>query len=110
VADVAAVADPATGVAVYDSYGSTGGANWLVLGGTSVAAPIIGAVYALSGSTTGVPAQLAYTSTGSLFDVISGSNGRCVRGKNTSGAYLCTGGLGYDGPTGNGTPKGTGAF
>jgi hypothetical protein len=28
VADVSAVADPATGVAVYDSYGSTGGANW----------------------------------------------------------------------------------
>jgi len=110
VADVAAVADPATGVAVYDSYGSTGGANWMVFGGTSVAAPIIGAVYALSGNTAGVPAQLAYTSAGSLFDVTSGSNGRCVRGKNTSGAYLCTGGLGYDGPTGNGTPQGTGAF
>ncbi|MGI8678272.1 MAG: S53 family peptidase, partial [Jatrophihabitans sp.] len=46
IADVAAVADPATGVAVYDSYGSTGGANWYVFGGTSVAAPIIGAVYA----------------------------------------------------------------
>ena len=110
VADVAAVADPATGVAVYDSYGSTGGANWMVFGGTSVAAPIIGAVYALSGSTAGVPAQLAYTNAGSLFDVTSGSNGRCVRGKNTVGAYLCTGVFGYDGPTGNGTPKGTGAF
>ena len=110
VADVAAVADPATGVAVYDSYGSTGGANWMVFGGTSVAAPIIGAVYALSGSTADVPAQLAYTNAGSLFDVTSGSNGRCVRGKNTVGAYLCTGVFGYDGPTGNGTPKGTGAF
>jgi len=110
VADVAAVADPATGVAVYDSYGSTGGANWMVFGGTSVAAPIIGAVYALSGSTAGVPAQLAYTNAGSLFDVTSGSNGRCVRGKNTVGAYLCTGVFGYDGPTGNGTPIGTGAF
>ncbi len=107
VADVAAVADPATGVAVYDSYGSTGGANWYVFGGTSVAAPIIGAVYALSGNTASVPASLAYAApTGSLFDVISGSNGRCVRGKNTSGAYLCTGGTGYDGPTGNGTPNG----
>jgi subtilase family serine protease len=109
VADVAAVADPATGVAVYDSYGSTGGANWMVFGGTSVAAPIIGAVYALSG-TAGVPAQLAYTNAGSLFDVTSGSNGRCVRGKNTSGAYLCTGVWGFDGPTGNGTPTGTSAF
>ena len=110
-ADVAAVADPATGVAVYDSYGSTGGANWMVFGGTSVAAPIIGAVYALSGNTGGIPASLAYSPpSGSLFDVTSGSNGRCVRGKNTSGAYLCTGVSGYDGPTGNGTPNGTGAF
>jgi subtilase family serine protease len=111
VADVAAVADPATGVAVYDSYGSTGGANWMVFGGTSVAAPIIGAVYALSGNTGGIPASLAYgLLSGSLFDVTSGSNGRCVHGRNTSGAYLCTGGSGYDGPTGNGTPIGTGAF
>jgi subtilase family serine protease len=111
VADVAAVADPATGGAVYDNYGSTGGANWMVFGGTSVAAPIIGAVYALSGNTGGIPASLAYSApSGSLFDVTSGSNGRCVRGKNTSGAYLCSGVWGYDGPTGNGTPKGTGAF
>jgi subtilase family serine protease len=110
VADVSAVADPNTGVAVYDSYGSSGGANWYVFGGTSVAAPIIGAVYALSGNTTAVPAALAYSHTVSLFDVTSGSNGRCVRGKNTSVAYLCTAGVGFDGPTGLGTPNGTGAF
>jgi subtilase family serine protease len=110
VADVAAVADPNTGVAVYDSYGSTGGANWMVFGGTSVAAPIIGAVYALSGNTGAVPAQIAYANVGSLFDVVSGSNGRCVRGKSTTGAYLCTGVVGYDGPTGNGTPNGIAAF
>jgi subtilase family serine protease len=105
VADVAAVADPATGVAVYDSYGSSGGRNWYVFGGTSVAAPIIGAIYALSGITVGVPASLAYAApAGSLFDVTSGSNGSC------SAAYLCTGVSGYDGPTGNGTPNGAGAF
>ncbi len=103
VADVAAVADPATGVAVYDSYGSTGGNNWYVFGGTSVAAPIIGAVYALSGNTAGVPAQLAYTNASSLYDVTSGSN---ARGKCRAG-YLCSGATGYDGPTGNGTPKGS---
>ena len=34
----------------------------------------------------------------------SGSNGSC------SPAYLCTAGTGYDGPTGFGTPNGTGAF
>lgn len=99
IADVAADADPNTGVAVYDSYGSSGRANWYVFGGTSVAAPIIGAVYALSGNTAGVPAALAYSAAGSLFDVTSGSNGGC-------GNYLCVGGSGYDGPTGNGTPKG----
>jgi subtilase family serine protease len=111
VTDVSAVADPATGVAVYDSYGSTGGANWLVFGGTSVAAPIIGGVYAVSGSTPGVPAQLAYSApAGSLFDVTSGSNGRCVARKSSTAGYLCTGVAGYDGPTGLGTPNGTAAF
>ena len=103
VADVAAVADPNTGVAVYDSYGSTGGKNWYVFGGTSVAAPIIGGVYGLSGKTTGVPASIAYSHRSSLYDVTSGSNGLCF-------TYLCTGGKGYDGPTGLGTPNGTGAF
>lgn len=108
VADVAAVADPATGVAVYDSFGSTGGANWYVFGGTSVAAPIIGAIYALSGNTAGTPASIAYTTTGraALYDVTSGSNGSC----RSNYPYLCTGRAGYDGPTGNGTPVGTGAF
>jgi len=114
VADVAAVADPATGVAVYSSYGNTSGANWSVYGGTSVSAPIIGAVYALSGRTgAGVdPASsLAYIALpGSLFDVTSGTNGRCVFNRKSNAAYLCTGMTGYDGPTGNGTPNGTSAF
>jgi subtilase family serine protease len=112
VADVSAVADPNTGVAVYDTYGSTGGNNWYVFGGTSVAAPIIGAVYAVAGnaSSTSYAATLAYSHTSSLFDVTSGSNGRCTRGKNTSSAYLCQARTGYDGPTGLGTPNGTGGF
>ena len=110
VADVSAIADPATGVAVYDSYGSSGGANWYVFGGTSVAAPIIGAAYALSGNTTGYPVSLAYGAAVSLFDVTSGSNGRCTSRKNSASAYLCTAVAGYDGPTGLGTPNGTGAF
>jgi subtilase family serine protease len=101
VADVSAVADPATGVAVYDSYGESG---WLVFGGTSVASPIVASVYALSGNVSGVPASLAYSHTSSLFDVTSGSNGSC------GGTYLCTAKAGYDGPTGLGTPNGTGAF
>jgi subtilase family serine protease len=100
-ADVAAVADPATGVAVYDSYHYSG---WLVFGGTSVGAPIIASVYALAGNADSLTgAQSTYAPGASLFDVTSGSNGRC-------GNYLCTAGPGYDGPTGNGTPNGTDAF
>jgi subtilase family serine protease len=100
VADVAAVAGPSTGVAVYDTYREGG---WLVFGGTSVAAPIIASVYALAGNTAGY-GSYPYSHTGSLFDVTSGGNGSC------SGSYLCTGGTGYDGPTGLGTPNGTSGF
>jgi subtilase family serine protease len=111
VADVAAVADPNTGVAVYDSYGSSGGANWYVFGGTSVASPIIASVYSLAGKTySSYAAQLPYASPSSLFDVTSGSNGKCTRGRNTSTKYLCTAVPGYDGPTGLGSPNGTGGF
>jgi len=117
VADVSAVADPNTGVAVYDSYGSSGGANWYVFGGTSVASPIVASVYGLAGnaSSTDYPARFAYAAlAGSLFDVTSGSNGNCTkrkpRGGSTTGSYLCTAGPGYDGPTGLGTPNGTTGF
>ena len=104
VADVSAIADPNTGVAVYDTYRLHPG-GWLVFGGTSVSAPIIGAVYALAGNaSTFNYASFAYSHTSSFFDVTSGSNGSC------SGSYLCTGKVGYDGPTGLGTPNGTGGF
>jgi subtilase family serine protease len=102
VADVSAVADPATGVAVYDTFGGVGG--WLVFGGTSVAAPLVAAVIALAGNATSVTNNYPYSHTGSLFDVTSGSNGTC------SPSQLCTARVGWDGPTGLGTPNGTGAF
>jgi len=104
VADVSAVADPNTGVAVYDTYLHPGG-GWLVFGGTSVAAPIIGGVYALAGNAGSITyGSFSYSHTTLLFDVVSGSNGSC------GGSYLCTAVSGFDGPTGNGTPNGTGAF
>jgi subtilase family serine protease len=104
VADVSAVADPATGVAVYDSYGITAG--WYTFGGTSVSSPIIASVYALAGTpgTSDYPAQYPYLHTSSLNDVTTGSNGTC------SVAYFCTAEVGYDGPTGWGTPNGVTAF
>jgi subtilase family serine protease len=109
VADVSAVADPNTGVSVYDSYTYRGLSGWLVFGGTSVSSPIIASVYALAGN-AGPLGTINYGSypysqpSSSLNDVTSGSNGSC------GGSYLCTAGPGYDGPTGLGTPNGTGGF
>ena len=104
VADVSAIGDPNTGVAIYDSYGS-GGANWFVFGGTSVAAPIIAGVYMLGGNTGSlIYGSMPYAHPGALNDVTSGSNGGCTT------TYLCTAVAGYDGPTGLGTPAGLGAF
>ncbi|MEV6834181.1 putative Ig domain-containing protein [Streptomyces sp. NPDC051133] len=102
-ADVSAVADPATGVAVYDTYGGSG---WAVYGGTSASSPIIAGVYALAGTpaASDYPAKYPYSHTANLYDVTSGSNGSC------SPSYFCTAATGYDGPTGWGTPNGTTAF
>lgn len=103
IADVSAVADPATGVAMYDTYGAGG---WFEVGGTSVSAPIIAGVYAQAGvpAAGSYPASYPYARTGALFDVTGGGNGSC------GPAYLCTGAAGYDGPTGLGTPNGASAF
>jgi subtilase family serine protease len=106
ISDVSAVADPATGVSVYDSYGVTAG--WYTFGGTSVSSPIIAGVYALAGtpSSSSYPASFPYAKAGTsaLNDVTSGNNGTC------STSYFCTATTGYDGPTGWGTPEGVSAF
>ena len=105
VADVSAVADPNTGVAVFDSIPFQGFSGWLVFGGTSVSSPIIASVYGLAGNVATIDANdFPYQHAGSLFDVTTGSNGTC------SPSQLCTARAGWDGPTGLGTPNGTGAF
>ena len=105
VADVSAVADTATGVAVYDSLEHDGDSGWLVFGGTSVSAPIIAGIYALAGNGRSLNAASSlYARRDQLFDVATGSNGSC------GGSYLCTAGPDFDGPTGLGTPNGLGAF
>ncbi|HLI65808.1 MAG TPA: S53 family peptidase [Caulobacteraceae bacterium] len=101
-ADVSAVADPYTGVAVYGPANARSSA-WLVFGGTSVAAPLVGGIYANNGGAVTYGAN-PYTHGASLNDVTSGANGSC------GGTYFCTAGAGYDGPTGLGTPKGGSAF
>ncbi|HEY7175379.1 MAG TPA: carboxypeptidase regulatory-like domain-containing protein, partial [Micromonosporaceae bacterium] len=103
VADVSAVADPLTGVAVYDTYQNGG---WGVFGGTSASSPIIASVFADSGTPVAgtYPSSYPYADTSALNDVTTGNNGSC------SPTYLCTAGPGYDGPTGLGTPNGLAAF
>lgn len=116
VADVAAVADPATPVAVFDTFGFDG---WVGVGGTSVASPLVAGVYALAGNTGTIdPDAYLYSQAGKLatdhranliditsgFEGFPGSNGFC------GGGYLCAPGGGYDGPTGLGTPNSLGAF
>ena len=118
VADVSAVADPHTGLGVYDTFnncllallcdgmiatGTAKGLNgWAQIGGTSLSAPIVAAVYALAGNHR--KARFLYANGAALHDVRTGSNGKC------SISYLCTARVGYDGPTGLGTPNGTTAF
>ncbi|HYK52144.1 MAG TPA: S53 family peptidase [Candidatus Eremiobacteraceae bacterium] len=105
--DVSAVASPNTPVAVYDTFGGTQGCTtWCLAGGTSASAPLIAAVYAVAGNgSTLMYASNAYANTGSLTDVTTGKNGMTC-----GGDFLCTAQAGYDGPTGLGTPIGTGAF
>ena len=105
-ADVSSDADPNTGVAIYDTtpnpYGLKPG--WIEIGGTSAASPFIAAVIALAGNGSTFQTGHLYTHGSDLYDVTFGSNGYC------GGDYLCTAKKGYDGPTGMGTPDGTGAF
>jgi subtilase family serine protease len=103
-ADVSAVADPNTGVSVYDSTSYQGSVGWQVYGGTSASSPIIASVYALSGNTSGYPASYTWAHASGLNDVTTGSNGSC------SPSLWCHAVAGWDGPTGLGTPKGTSAF
>jgi subtilase family serine protease len=105
VGDVSAVADPATGVAVYGPN-NAGVSGWYVLGGTSVSAPLVGGIFGASGGAVSA-ASTIYANSAALFDVTSGSNGTCKPGRK---AYFCNGEVGYDGPTGLGTPNGTTAF
>jgi hypothetical protein len=108
VADVSAVSDPSTPVSVYDSYKESG---WVLLGGTSVATPIMAGVEALSSSafrSAGPSAFARAGNGGQLFDVVEGENGACgaESGGGLDAFYLCQAEVGYDGPTGWGSPNG----
>jgi hypothetical protein len=120
VADVAADANPNTGVAVYDSFHLSG---WLVFGGTSVSSPIVASVYALAGGTSSFTVSSAGSDAAKGFYTDSSLLNKVTSGANASGCsvYLCNAAdslfsdagheyFGYNGPTGNGTPNGVSGF
>ena len=133
VADMAMVADPLTGFDVYDSYTGCSGckAGWETIGGTSLAAPLAAAAFALAGGAHGLPypAVALYSHTASAhYDVTVGGNGLCdgegapqcpnpnnlghgildcaydASGVPAPGTGACDATGGFDGPTGVGTP------
>ncbi len=81
--DIAAEADPATGVAMYDSQAG----GWLVAGGTSIGSPLVAAAYALAAN--GAPVSYAYAHA-SAFHLLSTSR--------------------FDSATGLGSPNGLGGL
>lgn len=99
--DISADADPLTGLAVYNTFGSFG-VGWLELGGTSLSTPLVASMYALAGSPAPntYPNSYPYARPGAFNDITTGTNDPC------GGTYLCTAVKGYDGPTGIGTPHG----
>jgi len=92
--DISAVANPNTGVAVFNA----GSGGWIVVGGTSASSPFVAGVYARYGLGGQGPGY-AYANPTQFFDVTTGSNGSCT-------SALCKAGAGWDGPTGIGTPNG----
>ena len=99
--DVAAVAACETPVSVY----SAGNGGWGDYCGTSVSAPLLAAIGAHgSAYARSLPgADAYYHDPGGLFDVTAGSDGECAPAEVE---YLCHAEIGYDGPTGEGTPDG----
>ncbi|HET9626149.1 MAG TPA: S53 family peptidase [Kofleriaceae bacterium] len=94
--DVAAVANPNTGLAVFNA----GAGGWIVVGGTSASSPFVAGVFARYGITgASHDARYPYNHTAQFFDVTSGKNGTCT-------SALCKAGAGWDGPTGVGSPNG----
>ena len=99
--DVSLVADPNTGVAVYDSTAYNGQKGWFQVGGTSASAPMWAGIIALAnqargaaltGSTAALYKLAGTNYSGYYNDIKSGSNG----------GFSAT--LGYDEVTGLGTP------
>ena len=104
---MSADSDPNTGMAI--NLATSSGLNeWVQVGGTSLATPMIAAMFGLVGKVpSGVTASsIPYSSNTSsnFFDIVSGND--CT-GK---GSPQCTAGVGFDEPSGLGAPIGLGGF
>ena len=103
--DISADGDPNTGLDIYDSQPGGEGCgtanNWCIVGGTSLATPLTAAFEAIAGITDKTPAW-TYNDALLLNDVKSGSDGTCPSGQ----TVICVAGVGWDGPTGNGSIDG----
>jgi len=112
VPDVSYVADPSTGVEVYDSTPYNGEIGWFQVGGTSVGTPQWAAIVALANQTRPAGSQPLYTTqisspfyyaanaivyTSNYRDITVGSNGRRP-------CRICSATIGYDFVTGLGSP------
>jgi hypothetical protein len=106
--DVAAVADPNDNIVYNDSEYTTVG--WDDGGGTSYAAAIVAAAYALAGTPANdsTPAATLYANANGLTDITANTNPGTVTCPPP--ADVCNAGPGWDGPTGLGTPDGVSAF
>ena len=100
--DISADADPTSGLAIYNTLGQDG---WAQYGGTSLASPLVAAMYAVAGTPVpgSYPVTYPYRQGARLNDVTDGSDGSC-------GNLLCNAGPAWDGPTGLGTPDGVSAL
>ncbi|MEV8612590.1 hypothetical protein AB0383_32465 [Amycolatopsis sp. NPDC051373] len=113
--DVAAIADPANGPAVYDTYAPFTGKpqHWIVSGGTSASSPFVAAWYVRSsGHTTGAtgPSALYGAPASAFHDVTTDGAAPSVCQGLGWGPKVCQAGPGWDGPTGLGSPHGLGRF
>ncbi|HEU5211322.1 MAG TPA: S8 family serine peptidase [Gaiellaceae bacterium] len=83
--DLSLVADPASGVSLYDSFKYEGRSGWIVVGGTSASTPMVAAHAATTGRV--FDAAAVYGSSLTFRDITEGNNGApCLPGFD-----LCTG-------------------
>ena len=97
--DVAADGACETPVSVYSG-------EWELICGTSASSPLLAGIEAhAEEAVRALPgAEAFYEGAGTFNDVTEGVNGKCS--DNPMVVYFCRAGVGYDGPTGVGTPEG----